>query len=154
MRFHLIDRIDELKKGEYAIGTKCVSLSDEVFDHHFPGQPLFPGSLLVEAMAQLGGALLELSLREQLDHCPRCVLSGVKAKFREPVHPGDALSFRAEIMATRDDSAQVRCVGTCGGKRVCDGEFLYMVVRLEDARLQAAREEFLDVTTRGTRIIP
>jgi 3-hydroxymyristoyl/3-hydroxydecanoyl-(acyl carrier protein) dehydratase len=153
VRYFLIDRIDELRKLSYAVGTKCISLSDDCFDQHFPGQPVYPGALLVEAMAQLGGALLEISLRETLDHCPRCVMSSVKAKFRDFARPGDVLTLRAEVVSQHDDSALVRATGRRGDDRICEAEILYVLLRIDDPRLQRAREEFLDTLTRSTRFV-
>ena len=153
MRYFLVDRIDELKRFSYALGTKCISLSEECFDEHFPGQPVYPGSLLIETMAQLGGALLELSLREVLDHCPRCVLSSVKAKFRDFVRPGDTLALRAEVVSRHEESALVRATGLRGAERVCEAELLYVFMRIGDARLEASRNDFLDVLTRATRFV-
>ena len=153
MRYFLVDRIDELKRFNYALGTKCISLSEECFDEHFPGQPVYPGSLLIETMAQLGGALLELSLRDVLDYCPRCVLSSVKAKFRDFVRPGDTLALRAEVVSRHEESALVRATGLRGAERVCEAELLYVFMRIGDARLEASRNDFLDVLTRATRFV-
>jgi 3-hydroxymyristoyl/3-hydroxydecanoyl-(acyl carrier protein) dehydratase len=153
MRFELVDRIDELQKGAYAIGTKCISLSDDVFEHHFPGQPVFPGSLLIESMAQFGGALLELSLRERLAFCPRCVLSMVKAKFREMVLPGDTLKLRADVLSVHEEAAQVRCSCSCEDGLRCEAELTYVILRIDDPTLQASRDQFLDVITRRTKYV-
>jgi 3-hydroxymyristoyl/3-hydroxydecanoyl-(acyl carrier protein) dehydratase len=149
----MLDRIDELKKNAYAIGTKCIALSEDAFEHHFPGQPVFPGALLIEAMAQLGGALLELSLREELRYSPRCVLSTVKAKFRDFAKPGDRLSLRAEILSRHEDSAMVRVVGAREEKKVCQGELLFVFLKIEDPALEAARNQYLDILTRNTRFV-
>lgn len=155
MRYFLIDRIDELKKFQYAVGTKAVSLSDDCFEQHFPGQPVYPGSLLIEAMAQLGGALLELSLRDTLDHCPRCVMSTVRAKFRDFTRPGDVVTMRAEVLSHREESAKVRVQGLRSGDqaKVCEAELLYVYLRIDDPRLEASRNDFLDVITRATKVI-
>jgi 3-hydroxymyristoyl/3-hydroxydecanoyl-(acyl carrier protein) dehydratase len=153
MRFLLLDRIDELKKGSYAVATKCVSLADDCFEHHFPGQPVYPGALMIEALAQLGGALLELTLRDERDYRPRCVMSGVKAKLREFVRPGDALALRAEIVSRHEDSALVRAVASRGEERVCEAELLYVFLRIDDARLERSREDYLDILTRATRVV-
>jgi 3-hydroxyacyl-[acyl-carrier-protein] dehydratase len=167
LRYYLIDRIDELKKFGYAVGTKCITLSEDCFEQHFPGHPVYPGALLIESMAQLGGALLELSLREVLDHCPRCVLSTVKAKFRDFARPGDVVRLRVDVVSRHEDSALVRAVGTRGGPagaaaadpegdqgdRLCEAELLYVFLRIGDARLEAQRNDFLDVVTRTTRIV-
>ena len=153
MRYLMLDRIEEIKKLEYALGTKCITLSEDCFEHHFPGQPVYPGALLVESMAQLGGALLEISLRGQMEYQPRCVLSSVKAKFREFVLPGDRLNLRAEILSTREDSAKVRVVVGRNDDRVCEAEMLFVFLRIEDERLEASRQEYLDLLTRKTRFV-
>ena len=96
MRFHLIDRIDEIKYGEYITAVKCVSLADDVFNEHFPGYPVFPGTLIIEGLAQLGGSFFELMMDKERLPVKSCVLSIVnKMKFRKPVQPGDKLYFRA-----------------------------------------------------------
>ncbi len=153
MRYLLVDRIEELKKHEYAVARKCISLSDDVFEHHFPGQPVYPGALLIEAMAQLGGALLELSLRDEVEHCPRCVLSTVKAKFRDFAKPGDALTLRAEILSRHDGSAKVKVSTKRGEERVAEAEILYLFLRVEDPKLEASRRDYLDILTRSTRFV-
>ena len=153
MRYFLIDRIDELKKLEYAVATKCIALSEDCFEHHFPGQPVYPGALLIEAMAQLGGALLELSLRGAAGSPPRCVLSSVKAKFREFARPGDVLSLRADVVSQHEDSALVRAAGTRGEVRICEAELLFVLLRIDDPALEASRRATLEVLTRGTRFV-
>jgi 3-hydroxymyristoyl/3-hydroxydecanoyl-(acyl carrier protein) dehydratase len=152
----MVDRIEELRRFDYAVGVKAISLSEDCFEHHFPGQPVYPGALLIESMAQLGGALLEISLREELDHCPRCVMSTVKAKFRDFVRPGDRITFRAEVLGRHDDDARVRVVGTRGAtsdKPVCEAELLYLLLRIDDPALEASRNQFLDTITLGTRFV-
>jgi len=153
MRFHLLDRIEELKKFDYALGVKCITLADDCFEHHFPGAPVFPGALLQEAMAQLGGALLELSLREVMDYTPRCVLTTVKAKFRDFVKPGDRVALRARITSRHEDSAMVQVDAHCDDRRVAQAEFLYVYLKVDDERLDRARNDFLDIVTKETRFV-
>ena len=153
MRFFLLDRIDELKRFGYATGRKAITLADDPFEQHFPGHPVYPGALLIESMAQLGGALLEISLRDVLDYCPRCVMSSVKAKFRDFARPGDVVELRAEILARHDDSARVQVAGSCDGRRVCEAELLYIFLRIEDPVLESSRNELLRLLTRATRFV-
>jgi 3-hydroxymyristoyl/3-hydroxydecanoyl-(acyl carrier protein) dehydratase len=153
VRYYLVDRIDELKKNQYAVGTKCVTLTEDVFEHHFPGQPVFPGALLIESMAQLGGALLEISLRGTMDYLPRCVLTTVSAKFRNFAQPGDTLSMRAEVLSQHEESAKVRVQTTCGEKRICEAEILFVFLRIDDPRVEAQRTEYLDLLTRNTTFV-
>ena len=65
MRYVLLDRISELHPPEQAVGVKCVSLADDVFVDHFPGHPVMPGALILESLAQLGGVLLEATMRSR-----------------------------------------------------------------------------------------
>ena len=153
MRYLLVDRIVELRPFGHATGVKCIALSEDAFEHHFPGQPVYPGALLIETLAQLGGALLELSLRDELSYCPRCVVSAVKAKFHKFVKPGDRLDLRADLVKRHDDSALVRAHGARDGERVCEAELLYILLRIDDPRLEAARRDYLEIITRETRIL-
>lgn len=153
MRYLLIDRIDELKKYEYAVGTKVISLADDCFEHHFPGRPVYPGALLIEAMAQLGGALLELSLRQDGTTDARCVLSSVKAKFREFATPGDVITMRAEVSSRHEESALVHVRGTKDEKRVCEAEIVYVLLRIDDPALENSRRQFLSDVTRTTKFV-
>jgi 3-hydroxymyristoyl/3-hydroxydecanoyl-(acyl carrier protein) dehydratase len=105
-------------------------------------------------MAQLGGALLELGLRGPDGKSPRCVMSSVKAKFRDFVRPGDTVVLRADVQSRHADAAVVRVAGTRGEARVCEAEILYVLLAIDDPRLQAARNELLDTITRTTRIVP
>ena len=154
MRYFQIDRIEEMKPFSYAVGTKCVSLAEDCFEHHFPGQPVYPGALLIESMAQLGGALMELSMRGHVTPLPRCAMSTVKAKFREFVRPGDALQLRADVVSHHDESALLRVTANRDGQKVCEAEILYLYLNVDDSALQASRDQFLDVLTRSTRVIP
>ncbi|MCK9459121.1 MAG: beta-hydroxyacyl-ACP dehydratase [Proteobacteria bacterium] len=153
MRYFFVDRIEELKKGEYAVGTKCISLGDDCFEHHYPTQPVYPGSLIIEAMAQLGGALIELTLREKTDRCPRCVMSSVKAKFRKFVRPGDRLSMRAEIRSLHEDSALIAVAVTSDDERICEAEFIYVLITVDDQALETSIQQYLAVLTQETRIV-
>jgi 3-hydroxyacyl-[acyl-carrier-protein] dehydratase len=150
VRYFLVDRIEELRRFDYAEGLKAISLSEDVFEQHFPGRPVYPGALLIESM---GGALLELSLREERDHCPRCVMSSVKAKFRDFVRPGDLVRLRAEVVSRHDDDAKVKVEGRRGEERVCQAELIYVILRVDDPLLEASRNAFLDAITHGTRFV-
>lgn len=149
----MVDRIDELKSKAYAVGRKCISLSDDVFEHHFPGQPIYPGALLVESMAQLGGAMLEISLRQEDSFTPRCVLAKVTAKFRDFAKPGDQLMMRVDVQSLREDSAMVNAVCSRQDKRVCQAEMMFVFLQVEDQALEDSRRSFLDLITRETRFV-
>ncbi len=93
--FLLVDRIDELVPGKHAIGKKCVSMNEPFFVGHFPGEPVMPGVLVMEALAQVG-AVICLSLEQNKGKT--VYLGGVsKARFRNKVVPGDVLTLEVEI---------------------------------------------------------
>jgi 3-hydroxyacyl-[acyl-carrier-protein] dehydratase len=97
--FLLVDRVLSLEKGKRIVGIKNVSINEPFFLGHFPGRPIMPGVLIVEAMAQLGGILALVSTPENLGK-PAIFLLGLdKVRFRLPVTPGDQL--RLEVEAVR-----------------------------------------------------
>jgi 3-hydroxyacyl-[acyl-carrier-protein] dehydratase len=151
VRFFLVDRIDRLKRFTFAEGTKCITLSDDSFEHHFPGQPVYPGALLIETMAQLGGALMEYSLRKDGASTPRCVLSKVEAKFRDFARPGDQLMVRADVLSHHEDSARVRAKVSRGQQSLAEAELIYVYLHVDDPALEASRQQYLAILTRGTR---
>ncbi|MFP4469031.1 MAG: 3-hydroxyacyl-ACP dehydratase FabZ family protein, partial [Bacteroidales bacterium] len=92
MRFYLIDRINEVCPEQYIEAVKCVSMSEDVFNEHFPGFPVFPGSLILEGMAQMGGLFFEYCLSRRGLKEKRAALTIVnRMKYREMVRPGDRL---------------------------------------------------------------
>ncbi len=111
--FLLVDRITELALGKRVVGYKNVSANEPFFQGHFPGNPIMPGVLIVEAMAQTGGVLARLSIQgEQKEENTDAVyfMSIDKVKFRRPVVPGDQI--RLELKALRTGSR----VWKLGGK--------------------------------------
>jgi len=99
--FLLVDRVTELTKGESTIAFKNVSISEPVFQGHFPGHPIYPGVMILEGMAQAGGILAfkSMDLTDE-DAANKVVyfMSIDKAKFRAPVRPGDRLEYRISVM--------------------------------------------------------
>lgn len=98
--FLLIDRVLEIKRKERIVAIKNVTINEPFFSGHFPGLPIMPGVLIVEAIAQAGGALL---LTEVADRSDKVILfTGIdRAKFRKPVGPGDQLRMEVEITGWR-----------------------------------------------------
>ena len=100
--FLLIDRVTDLIPGESLVGYKNVSISEPVFEGHFPGHPIYPGVMILEGMAQAGGILAFKSMdnltEEEVQNKVVYFMSIDKAKFRNPVRPGDRLEYRVSVI--------------------------------------------------------
>ena len=102
--FLLVDRVTQMEIGKSVIAYKNVSISEPVFQGHFPGHPIYPGVMILEGMAQAGGILALKSSGlsdEELQSKVIYFMSIDKAKFRTPVKPGDRLEYRIEIIKLR-----------------------------------------------------
>ncbi len=102
--FLLVDRVVEMEEGKNIIAYKNVSISEPVFEGHFPGHPIYPGVMILEGMAQAGGILALKSSgfsEEELKAKVIYFMSIDKAKFRNPVKPGDRLEYRIEVIKLR-----------------------------------------------------
>ncbi|MBW1730827.1 MAG: 3-hydroxyacyl-ACP dehydratase FabZ [Deltaproteobacteria bacterium] len=101
--FLLVDRIIEMEKGKRVVGIKNVTANEPFFQGHFPGNPIMPGVLIVEAMAQVGGVLARLSVpgaMEEEGEANIYFMAMDKVKFRRPVIPGDQIRFELEALRT------------------------------------------------------
>jgi beta-hydroxyacyl-ACP dehydratase FabZ len=99
--FLFVDMITELELGERIVGIKNVTISEPFFEGHFPGNPIMPGVLVIEAMAQVGGILAKLSVPESMDIERESAIYFVamdKVKFRRPIVPGDQILFELTPM--------------------------------------------------------
>ncbi|MGZ4821570.1 MAG: 3-hydroxyacyl-ACP dehydratase FabZ [Terriglobales bacterium] len=117
--FLLIDRVVDLTRKERIVALKNVTINEPFFQGHFPGYPIMPGVLMVEAIAQAGGALLltEIADREQ----SLMVFSGIeRARFRRPVVPGDQLRIEVTVLAWRRNAVRMEGKIFVGDKRVCE----------------------------------
>src|SRR6266436_4403225 len=95
----LVDRILELEPGRRAVGLKNVTINEDFFNGHFPGQAIMPGVLIIEAMAQVGGVLM---MSQPENRAKLAVIAGIEnVKFRKPVIPGDALITEVEVISVR-----------------------------------------------------
>jgi beta-hydroxyacyl-ACP dehydratase FabZ len=124
--FLMLDRVIEVESGKRAVGVKNVSINEEYFQGHFPGQPVMPGVLQIEAMAQLAGALLLKDIGG--DGKLPFLMAIDKVKFRKAVVPGDQLIIEAETVRVRDRSGEVKTRALVDGKVVAEAQIRFMLV--------------------------
>ena len=123
--FLLIDRIEEMIQGEKIIATKNVTINEPFFAGHFPGEPVMPGVLIIEAMAQ-AGAVAILSMEQFKGKI--AYMGGVnKAKFRGKVVPGDTLTLEVEFVKLRGNAGIGKGTASVKGKKVAEAELVFLV---------------------------
>ena len=121
----LVDRILELDPGKRVVGLKNVTINEPFFQGHFPGHPIMPGVLIVEAMAQAGGMLL----MDQLTANKVVYFMALdRVKFRRPVKPGDQLHLEVKVQQIRGNTCRMAGVAKVDGKVVAEGEMLACVM--------------------------
>jgi 3-hydroxyacyl-[acyl-carrier-protein] dehydratase len=127
--FALVDRIIDFVPGKLAVGIKNVSLNEPHFQGHFPGRPVMPGVLIVEAMAQVGGVVLTRMAKEEIQD-GLFMFAGIdKVRFRRPVVPGDQLVMRVELLSIKGRRfGKMSGQATVDGQLVCAGELMFALV--------------------------
>ena len=136
--FLLVDRIREWESGQRIVGIKNVTANEPFFQGHFPGRPIMPGVLILEAMAQVGGVLALKSA--PATGKPVVYLTGVdQAKFRRPVIPGDQLRFEIDVIKRRSPFWKMQGRAFVETNLVCEAEITAMVTdeKSEDVNRQS-----------------
>lgn len=129
--FLLVDRILDFEPGKWAEGIKCVSANEMQFLGHFPGNPIMPGVLIIEALAQVG-AVCALSVPENAGKL--AVFGGIKeARFRRQVVPGDVLRLRCEILRQKGPVGIGKATATVDGQTACTAELTFVLTDNPDA---------------------
>ena len=124
--FLMVDRMYDMDGDQSCVGVKNVTINEPFFQGHFPSQPLMPGVLQLEAMAQLAGVLL---LRKLENTGKLAVLWAIdKVKMRGAVTPGDQLRIEVETLRMKGQTAQVHGSGTVAGKVVCEANLMFTMV--------------------------
>jgi len=127
--FLLVDRVTKLEKDKEVEAYKNVSVSEPVFQGHFPGHPIYPGVMIIEGMAQAGGILAFKSLDNvDVDNKVVYFMSIDKAKFRSPVTPGDKLVYKISVLKKRSAIWQFEAKAYVYDKIVAEAELKAMIV--------------------------
>jgi UDP-3-O-[3-hydroxymyristoyl] N-acetylglucosamine deacetylase/3-hydroxyacyl-[acyl-carrier-protein] dehydratase len=131
--FLLVDKIIEFQMDEHAVGVKNVTMNEQFFQGHFPGKPIMPGVLIVEALAQAGGVLM-LNGTENTGNKLVFFMAINNVKFRKPVVPGDQLILDVRMVSRRSKVIQIRGEALVDGVVVAEGDFTAALVDRDDAR--------------------
>jgi len=130
--FLLVDRVTELNPKESIVAYKNVSISEPVFEGHFPGHPIYPGVMILEGMAQAGGILAFKSMddvsEEEIQNKVVYFMSIDKAKFRSPVKPGDRLEYKISVIKNKGAIWLLKGEAYVDGKLTSEAELKAMIV--------------------------
>ncbi len=138
--FLLIDRIIEIERTKRIVAIKNVTINEPFFQGHFPGYPIMPGALVVEAIAQAGGVLLMPEVPDR--HKKLMVFTGIeRAKFRRPIVPGDQLRIEIKVLNWKPRVARMEGRVTVDGKLACEATVMCQLVPRGDQEPQAAASE-------------
>ena len=122
--FLLVDRVLEGEKGKSMVGLKNVSMNEPFFQGHFPSEPIMPGVLILEGMAQVGGLLAFYSIPEMIGE-KLIYFAGIdKVRFRQPVIPGDQLIYEMEVLKHKGKIWKMAGIAKVEDKVVAEAEFL------------------------------
>jgi 3-hydroxyacyl-[acyl-carrier-protein] dehydratase len=126
--FLLVDRAEDFRPNTSIVGIKNVTANEDFFQGHFPGNPVMPGVLIVEAMAQTGALLMSKSLEVDVEGKSIYFLSINEARFRAPVRPGDTLRMNVVVLRHRGDVFKFRGEAFVEGRLAAEAEFAAMLV--------------------------
>ena len=138
--FLLIDRVVEIERKTRIVAIKNVTINEPFFQGHFPGFPIMPGALVVEAIAQTGGVLLMPEVPDR--HMKLMVFTGIeRARFRRPVVPGDQLRIEVKVLNWKPRVARMEGRATVDGKLACEATVMCQLVPRPDQEAQGGAAE-------------
>jgi 3-hydroxyacyl-[acyl-carrier-protein] dehydratase len=136
--FLLVDKVVEIEPGKRLVAVKNVTANEPFFVGHFPGAPVMPGVLIVEAMAQAAGLLVGYGKRIAPNEF--LLFAGIdNVRFRHPVYPGDTLMLTLEVLRIRSRSGHLHGTATVDGKVACEADLLSIMATMPDADATAER---------------
>lgn len=124
----LVDRVVDVIKNEHATGIKCISVSEPVFQGHFPDMPIFPGVYIVEAMAQTSAVLVVSTLGKEFEGKLVYFMTIDNARFRNPVVPGDVLELHVDVVRSRGMVWKFKGRAMVGDKLCAETTFSAMII--------------------------
>jgi 3-hydroxyacyl-[acyl-carrier-protein] dehydratase len=138
--FLLIDRVLEFEPRKRIVALKNVTMNEPFFQGHFPGAPLMPGVLIVEAMAQAGAVLMLSEMEDR--HSKLAVFTGIDgAKFRRSVTPGDQIRIEVDVVSFRPRFGKMAGKAYVDGKLACEATLTCMIVpRAPEAKIDSKQE--------------
>jgi len=135
--FLMVDGIVEMERLKRIVGIKNVSINEHFFQGHFPGKPILPGVLIIEAMAQTGGLLLLMEIPDR-EHKLLYFVAVDDARFRRPVVPGEQLRLEVTVVSWRGNFCKLRGIGTVNGELAAEATLMCKMVDREQPEAPSA----------------
>ena len=135
----ILEEVLEVKPGDRAMGLRRVRIGDSFLEGHFPGQPVMPGSAIIECMAQLAGVLTYMTLPDPMRREGVALLGLDRTRFRRPVCPGDDLVIEVSIVQRRDPIWKFRAEARVGDEKVAEALLLAGLLSKEKRGLSSHR---------------
>jgi len=136
--FLLVDGILEMERLKRIVGVKNVSVNESFFQGHFPGKPILPGVLIIEAMAQTGGLLLLLEVPDR-EHKLLYFVAVDDARFRRPVVPGEQLRLEVSVVSWRGNFCKLRGIASVNGELAAEATLMCKMMDREPSAVPAAQ---------------